>query len=128
MIPGKGMTLLLGTDSRLKRNCRRSSSQIMIKYRIIVSNTSDKKPLVPFKRPNEEGYKQFVLVRNIAGCHFSEGSRVKIRRGHKRGYVVKIHRKEEDVNWDNNKPMFIEVKFDDGTSYMCHHSQLKRSK
>lgn len=100
----------------------------MLKYRIIVSNTRDTTPLVPSKRPGEEGYKDFVLIREVGRCNFSVNDRVKVRKGHKRGHIAKIHNKADDVNWQKGKPFFIEVNFDDGTNFMCHHSQLKRSK
>lgn len=78
--------------------------------------------------PSDNNFKQVVLQRNLNQNHFKEGARVKIRKSAQRGVVEKIVAEADDINWVNNRPMFLQVKFDDGKVMMLNPSQLKRSK
>lgn len=100
----------------------------MIKYSIVVQHTRDQKRPIPSKKPDDPDFKRFTLTRALNQNKFKENERVKVRRGHKKGNVVKIHRDPDDINWNKHQPMFIQVKFDDGTEVLAHYSQLKRSK
>ncbi len=102
----------------------------MITYKIIVSGTSDRPADVHkyTQYKDATSAKEYILNRALSNNKFEEGSRVKIRRGHRRGTVRYVHNKVDDINWQGKLPMFLEVKFDDGVVMMCHYSQLKRSK
>lgn len=109
-----------------QRNTTTLSNQIMITYKVIVSN-QQKNGLKPLK-PNDPGYRQTVLQRNLNTCRHKTGSRVKVRRGHKRGTIIKIETDATRVNWEKQTPAFIHVKFDDGEELFCTSGQLKASK
>ena len=99
----------------------------MIKYRIIVQHTSNQKNPVPFKKkPGESGYQESVLTRALNACKLKLNEYVKAKGTPRKGTIVRIEDDINKVNWTRNQPHFIEVKFDDGVSMMCHHSQLKR--
>lgn len=53
---------------------------------------------------------------------------MKIRKSAERGVVERIVGDINDVNWVNDRPMFLQVKFDSGKVMMLNPSQLKRSK
>lgn len=109
-----------------QRNTTVLSNQIMITYKVIVSNQQPSGLKPP--RPNDPGYRQGVLQRNLNTCRHKAGSRVKVRRGHRRGTIIKIETDASRVNWEKKTPAFIHVKFDDGEELFCTSGQLKASK
>jgi hypothetical protein len=100
----------------------------MITYKII-SNTGKKlnHEIRPVK-PTDKDYKDVVYERALSRCFYREGSKVKIRRSSRRGVVQEVIKDKERVNWVNNSPYFIVVKFQDGVIEQCSPSQLKNSK
>lgn len=103
----------------------------MITYAITVTNNqSTSSPIQQIRpvHPSDPEFKQVVLQRNLNENHYAEGARVKIRKSADRGIVERIVGSVDDINWVNDRPMFLQVKFDDGKVMMCHPSQLKRSK
>ena len=102
----------------------------MFSYNIIVKNKRNVTKL-PKEQIVDNSHPQFkanILQRAVNGNTLKKDFRVKICKSHRRGKVLQIHYKVEDINWVNNRPMFIEVMFDDGVVQMCHPGQLKRSK
>jgi len=101
----------------------------MIQYKIVSRCASpDQKPQNPDRvRQGEPGYQEFILKRALAATQLKEQERVKVRRTPRKGVIERIHNDPEQINWVKNIPHFIQVKFDDGVTMMCHYSQLKRS-
>ena len=102
----------------------------MIQYKI-VSRFADPRqtPKNPERvRQGEEGYQEFILKRAINATQLKVDERVKVRRTPRKGTIQRIVNNVNDVNWVKGTPHFIEVKFDDGVTMMCHYSQLKRSR
>ena len=103
----------------------------VITYDIIVTkNRNSSSPLKKDRAvaPSDPDFKQVVLQRNLNQNHFQEGARVKIRKSAERGVVEKVIGEINDINWVNDRPMFLQVKFDSGKVMMLNPSQLKRSK
>lgn len=101
----------------------------MYNYAIVVHHQKDKSPQRKAVHPTDADYKTTVFQRVFNACQFKEKQRVKIRRGHRRGTVVHIHEEVEEVQWENNRPLFVAVEFDDspGKYVMCSPNQLKKS-
>jgi hypothetical protein len=102
----------------------------MISYKIIVQNTVDVKN--PEQRviakPGQPDFKQVVFTRNLKQCRYKTGDRVKVRGTAKRGNIVEILTDINVVNWVRNRPHYIVAQWDDGSTSVCNHSQLKVSK
>lgn len=99
----------------------------MIEYDIIVKHGKDQPALRTVVAPQDENYKEVVFQRGLKQCRLVAGDRVKPRGSGIRGTVEEIVTDIESVNWARNRPMFVQVKFDDGKVMLCHPSQLKRS-
>lgn len=99
----------------------------MIQYKIIVNNTRDIIPPRDRADPSAPDYQQHVFRRALTNNPYKDGDKVKIRQGHRRGEIVKVHDDFHAINWVKKVPHFIEVKFEDGVVMMCHYSQLKRN-
>ena len=101
----------------------------MIKYEIISTDTSLLKTDNRTRNrltPGEPGFKDEVFNRVLNGCkHIQEGDYVKIRRTPKKGTVVKKHLTVDTVQWDNNRPLILEIVIE-GQQYAVHPSQLKK--
>ena len=109
------------------RNTNNLFCQILIKYAIIVNNTRDIPPTRQKAEVGSGDFKTIVFRRALTANPYKAEDRIKIRRGHRRGVVVHVHDDINAINWERNIPHFIEVLFDDGTSMMCHYSQIKRN-
>jgi hypothetical protein len=102
----------------------------MISYKIIVQNTADIKHPEARKvvAPGEPDFRETVFRRNLAQNRFKEGDRIKMRKTAKRGFIVEVIRDIKNVNWERNRPHFLVVQWDDKSTNMCIHTQLKPSK
>lgn len=101
----------------------------MIEYEIVVSHTRDQKPGRVVVKPGDETYNEVVFQRNLRACRYNPEDRVKIRGTNTKGMVLRIEDDINRINWSSNtRPMFVQVRFDNGVVKMCHPSQLKRSK
>jgi len=103
----------------------------VITYAIVVTNNQNSSsPLKEIKAvaPSDPEFKPLVLQRNLNQNAYKVGARVKIRKTTERGIIERVIGNVDDINWLNDRPMFLQVKFDSGKVMMCHPSQLKRSK
>lgn len=102
----------------------------MIQYQVIVTqtrnNTSATKPRAV--TPKDPDFRDVVFSRQINANYFREGNRVKVRGTSKYGVVIGIETDINNVNWYQNRPHFIRVRFSTGDIVMCYPGQLKRSK
>lgn len=77
--------------------------------------------------PSDPLFKPTVLERNLRVCRLKPTDRVKIRKNpRERGVVETIETDIENINWHQNRPHFIRVRFDDGRVLMCNLGQLKK--
>jgi hypothetical protein len=104
----------------------------MLEYRII-GKSSSKLTSVPEHQavnPNDPNYKETVFRRAYLrlGHGFNPKDRIKIRGTALKGFIVQIYQDLELVQWDNNRPLFVEIELDGGDRRICNPSTLKRSK
>lgn len=100
----------------------------MIEYDIIVKHNKDQLLNLVKVQPTDANFKQVVFDRNLARCTLKPNERVKQRGTPNKGVITSIETDINQINWHNNRPMYIRVQFDDGRVVMCNPSQLKRSK
>jgi len=93
-----------------------------------VNHARDQKVTRQIVSPNDPQYKEIVFQRQVKACPYLAGQRVKVRRGHQRGYIKEIIKDLNEVQWENNKPHFILVEHDDKKFVVYNPSQIKRSK
>lgn len=100
----------------------------MIAYEIIVNHQRDQKSTRQIVKPGDANFKEVVFQRNHKQCQYAADQRVKLRNGHTRGTITEIISDINQIQWQNNKPLFVRVKFDNGQEIIVNHNQLKRSK
>ena len=100
----------------------------MIEYEIVVNHKRDQKPARKVVEPTDSDFKTVVFQRQLRACNYKDEDRVKIRGTNTRGIILRIEEDVNRVNWVNNRPMFVQVRFDNGEVKMCNPNQIKRSK
>lgn len=99
----------------------------MIEYEIIVQHKRDKRiEKVNVVEPSDPNFHEIVLTRAVKGCPYFPKMRVKVRGTSKRGVIERILKDKNEVNWAGNRPHFVQVKMDDGTTLLCNPAQLRR--
>ena len=99
----------------------------MIEYEIVVNHKRDQKIVNEIVKPGDPNFQEVVFRRNLRACKYKPEDRVKIRGTSIRGFVTHIEEDITKINWEVNRPQFVEVRFDDNTVKMCNPSQLKGS-
>lgn len=97
----------------------------MITYKIVFKNTNKgkKQPLDP-KAPD---FQEEVFKRSLQSCPFKEGQRVKIRGTSVIGTITEIYKDIKDVQWQANKPMYVEIEVN-GELKLANPGQLRHRK
>lgn len=106
----------------------------MITYSItskrLPSDTSSRNTVDHADPTTEEGQlKIFRRASKLAKKIFTKGMRVQLIGSRDTGIITFIHYDIHAVQWNNGKPLFIEVTLDGSEKcYICSVSQLKRIK
>jgi hypothetical protein len=99
----------------------------LIEYEIIVQHKRDQKPQLELADPKSPDFRALVFRRNLKACKYKDEDRVKVRGTSRKGFILRIEDDINKVNWERNRPHFVQVRFDDGSVMMCNPSQLKRT-
>ena len=101
----------------------------MLVYKIISNGGQDDSSTLSPKpcSPKDKNFREITFKRSLAGCRIKVDDRVKLRGTPKKGKVRAVYQDAVLVEWENNRPMYIEVQFDDGSINICNPGQLKRS-
>ncbi len=100
----------------------------MLVYKIISnsgrdgSDTNSPRPSSP-KDPN---FHEIAFKRSIAGCRYKPSDWVKLKGTNLKGQVRAVYADLALVEWERNRPMYIEVQFVDGRINICNPGQLKK--
>jgi hypothetical protein len=99
----------------------------LISYEIVSTDTSLLRSSRRQSRvkAGEPGYRAEVFQRVLKACTLQEGDYVKVRGTPKKGQILKKHLEMDAIQWNNNRPLLLEVLID-GALHAAHPSQLKR--
>ncbi len=74
--------------------------------------------------PKDPDYKQKLFDRVRQGLRFKVDQRVRVHGSPVCGTIKRIYWNLDDVQWENDKPYFIEVDLDNGECYSYHPGML----
>jgi len=100
----------------------------MLEYKVIVSDTN--KPTL-FNRikpitPDQPDYRKHIFERLVKQTdRYQVGTRIKVRGTPNKGTITYIEYDLDKIKWQKNKPYYIEIRLENGESFVAHPSQLK---
>jgi len=104
----------------------------MISYKIVSRNEGKSLPKGTDRQiilPTDPEFKERVFQRSLQRYNnsFTKGDFAKVRGTSLRGTIIQVYQDFELVQWDKNKPLYVEIELISGERRICHPQQLKRT-